>query len=527
MNAEQRLYDALRPEQSTSIPLPVAVEYFMNVKLASGGLLPAEVEVLEKIATGKLSMEDLEDAADKGTLQGVRSAVAHNLLHGQKLKETKGERWGKGLGTAAGAVAGMLAGKGNAAHSAVRAGVGALAGHALGKTVGQSVDTPKTKKSAIEKGASGVSPAALMRLREALQGIDLDSLRDTAISGGVQGGAEGALSDTLSSAGGMAGATVPGRLKIPAILAGHFAGKGIGHFAGRDKEASLRASFRKIAQLDSPTGVGENEPMQDAYQAEPAPTPDKDEGGSPLPAEPFMQPDADLVPHPLDGILELLQKGNEAEHYEQKAEDALQVAEKARAAAELAASQLEATQKEQEINTQQQAEQLHAARAEASAAASESQAMHEQFMAGQQQVQQAQGQAATLLQSMNQFRQGLIDYLAQDPALAAVPGVMAPTPGSGQMLQDPTGQMAGMPGDPAAAGGQPGMPGPDGGAAPAPEEESSGGGGESGPPKEEKSEGKSEGGGSSEKSEGKSEDKPEKKDEEKGGDKKGVTVHVH
>lgn len=522
MNAEQRLYDALRPEQSTSIPLPVAVEYFMNVKLASGGLLATEVDLLQKVAEGGISPEDIQDAMDKGTLQGIRSSVAHRMQHGEKLRETKGERWGKGVGTAAGALTGLMAGKGGAADRAVRAGVGALAGHALGKATGQAVDAHRAQKSAAIEKTSGISPAALQRLREAIQGIDIDSLRDTAISGGVQGGAEGALSDTLSSAGSMAGASVPGRLKIPAILAGHFAGKGIAAVAGKDKEASLRKAFRKIAQLDSPTAVGTSEPMQDAYPAEPAPSQSKDEGGEPLPAEPFMQPDEDLAPSPLDGILELLQKGNEAEHYEQKAEDALQVAQKAQAAAELAQSQLDAAQKQQEIATQQQAEELHAARTEASAAASESQAMHEQIMAGQQQVQMAQGQAASLLQSMNQFRQGLIDYLAQDPALAAAPGVMAPTPGSGQILQDPTGQMAGMPGDPAAAGGQPGMPAPEG-AAPAGGEPSAAGG-ESGPPKEEKkpAEGKSES-----KSEGGSSEKSEKKDDDKGGDKKGVTVHVH
>lgn len=519
MSAEQRLYNTLR--DPAVIPPLVAAEYFVNVKLASGGLLATEVDLLAKLAEGSVSQDDIQDALSKGTLQGIRSSVAHRLQYGEKLRETKGERWGKGLGTAAGAMTGLLAGQGTAADRAVRAGVGALAGHALGKATGQAVDAHRVSKAATIEKESAINPAALMRLREAIQAVDLDSLRDTAISGGVQGGADGALEDTLSTAGSMAGSAVPGRFKIPAILAGHFAGKGAARIASKDKEASLRRSIRKIAQLDSPTAVGTSEPMQDAYPVEQAPAPQRDETGDPMPATPVLQPDQDLMPNPLDGILDLLQKGNEAEHYQQKAEDAEQVAQRAQEAAELAQGQLEAVQKEQEIAMQQHAEELHAARTEAAAAAGETQAVHQQIMSSQAQVQEAQAQAASLLQGMNQFRQGLIDYLAQDPSLAATPGLMAPTPGSGQILEDPT-QAGGMPGDPAAAG--PGMPaGPETGAPPASGEKPAEGGGEGG------------GGGSEsaakEKSEGseKKEESSEKKEksESKDGDKKGVTVHVH
>jgi hypothetical protein len=526
MNAEQLLYDVLRPGRDTSIPLIKAAEYFVSVKLASGGLLATEVDLLKKVAEGGISVEDMQDAEDKGLLQGVRSSVAQRIQHGEKLRASKGERWGKALGTAAGAVTGLVAGKGQAADRAVRAGVGALAGHALGKATGQGVDAHRAaapKTAEIQKEGAGINPAALARLREALGAIDLDSLRDTAISSGVQGGADDALSDTLSTAGGMAGSAMPGRYKIPSIIAGHFAGKGIAGLASREPEAKVArvlSVLQKAAQLNSPTAVGEDEPMKDNYspetQAQPVST--RDAVGDPMPAEPFVSPDQDLVPNPLEGILDMLQKGNEAEHYQQKAEDAQQVAERAQAAAELAKGQLDQVQKEQEVAVQQQAEELHAARTEATAASGESQMLHQQVMSSQQQVQEAQAQATSLLQGMNQFRQGLIDYLSQDPAQMAAPGMMAPTPGSGQMMQDPSG-MGGLPGgDPnaAAMGGDPnaaaaqGQPpaGAPAEAAPA----------EAAPPA-------AEGGGESEGGEAA---KPAAKKEEgaKGGGK-GTVVHVH
>ena len=532
MNAEQHLYDVLRPSRDTSIPLDKAAEYFINVKLASGGLLATEVDLLKKVAEGGLSAEDLQDAQEKGLLQGVRASVAQHIQHGEKLRASKGERWGKALGTAAGAVTGLVAGKsGTAADRAVRAGVGALAGHALGKATGQGVDAHREahpKIAPIQKEAAPINPAALMRLREALSAIDLDSLRDTAISSGVEGGAQDALSDTLSTAGSMAGSAMPGRYKIPSIIAGHFAGKGIANLAGRSKEASADKIARvigllqKAAQLDSPTAVGTDEAMEDSFPADTNPKAATTRGvtGDPIAAEPFVSPDQDLLPSPLDGILDLLQKGNEAEQYQQKAEDAEQVAQRAEAAAELAKGELTQAQKEQEIATQQQAEELHAARTEAGAASGESQMLHQQIMSGAQQTQEAQAQATQLLQGMNQFRQGLIDYLAQDPSLAAVPGMMAPTPGSGQMMQDPSGMGMGAPGgDPnaAAMGGDPnaaagGAPGAQPGA-PAEAAPPAAGGGESS-------------GGEAAKPE-KAEKKESKGGEDKGGGGKGTTIHVH
>jgi len=327
------------------------------------------------------------------------------------------------------------------------------------------------------------------------------------------------LGDTATLAGVMAGSNAPGRMKIPAMVAGGLLGKGAASLATREKRAAaierVRAMMKK-AQLDSPTAVMENEPMQDTYPVQQQAPSTRDTTGDALPAEPVLTPDQDLMPNPLDAILDMLQRGNEAEMYQQKAEDAEQVAQKAKADAELAKGELEAAQKQQEIAVQQHAEELHAARTQAAASGAESQAVQQQLMEGQTQLQTAQSQTVQLMQAMNAFRQQMIDLLAMDPTQQAVPGVMVPSPGGGQIMQDPAQQAGqlGMPGADAAAMGAGGPP-----AAPQEGTPPEQGGGEQAATGEESSPPKEESG-----SEPKKESAEPKKEP---GDSKGVTVHVH
>lgn len=517
MSADQ-LYSVLRPAKDTAIPLLKAAEYFVQVKLASGGWLPDELDLMKAAMNGQVTPEEIQDALSKGSLSGIRSSAAQDIVHGVKLQRTKGERVGKEVGLAGGALAGLMAGKGSPQERLLRAGVGGVIGRGAGKLVGQKVDenrlTKFQKAGELNKVAASISPAAVARLREMLGTLDVEQLRDTALTSGASGGADSAISDTLTAAGTMAGSHAPGKYKIPAMLAGGLAGKGAAGLASRGRS--------KIARVDENTAVMGNEPMAEDYPADlDQKAPLRDATGNAPEAEPMLIPDADLQPSPLDAILDLLQKGNEAEHFQQKAEDAEATVDQAKEQAQMAQEQLQKAQKDQAVAEQMHAEEVHAARTEAEAAKGENAVIQQQMMSGQQQLQSAQAQTVQLMQAINGFRQSLIDMLAQDPTQAAAPGGMVPS-APGQIMQDPSQQMP--PGAPGAAGppgaeAQGGMP-PAPGQPPA-EQAPPAAQGEAGPPKKES---KPEGG------EKKPEPKGDAKPASEGGDKaKGskTEIHVH
>lgn len=108
---EEALFKALSTENK--IPWEKSAEHFMYMKLASGGLLGDEVDLLMKTADGSISPEEIQRAMDQGTLSGVRSSVAQDITNHAKHQRSHGERLGKGIGTLGGIGAGLYASRGS------------------------------------------------------------------------------------------------------------------------------------------------------------------------------------------------------------------------------------------------------------------------------------------------------------------------------------------------------------------------------------------------------------------------------
>ena len=156
--SEETLYNLLAPSQK--IPWDKAAEHFMVMKLASGGLLAEEVDLLKMAADVSVSQEDFDKAMQAGTLSGIRNTAAQEIAQHAKQRRSRGERIGKGVGTAAGIGAGLLASRGGhtIGEKAFRTAVGAALGNVAGKTVGQEIDTHRTAKHGdIEKQAVNIA----------------------------------------------------------------------------------------------------------------------------------------------------------------------------------------------------------------------------------------------------------------------------------------------------------------------------------------------------------------------------------
>ena len=156
--SEETLYNLLAPSQK--IPWDKAAEHFMVMKLASGGLLAEEVDLLKIAADVSVSQEDFNKAMQAGTLNGIRNTAAQEIAQHAKQRRSRGERIGKGVGTAAGIGAGLLASRGGhtIGEKAFRTAVGAALGNVAGKTVGQEIDTHRSAKhGSIEKQAVNIA----------------------------------------------------------------------------------------------------------------------------------------------------------------------------------------------------------------------------------------------------------------------------------------------------------------------------------------------------------------------------------
>jgi len=156
--SEETLYNLLAPSQK--IPWDKAAEHFIVMKLASGGLLTEEVDLLKLAADVSVSQDDFDKAMQAGTLSGIRNTAAQEIAQHAKQRRSRGERIGKGVGTAAGIGAGLLASRGGhtIGEKAFRTAVGAALGNVAGKTVGQEIDTHRSAKhGSIEKQAVNIA----------------------------------------------------------------------------------------------------------------------------------------------------------------------------------------------------------------------------------------------------------------------------------------------------------------------------------------------------------------------------------
>ena len=242
-------------------------------------------------------------------------------------------------------------------------------------------------------------------------------------------------------------------------------------------------------------GLSTNDEDVDAGQGErssnPFPTETHDGNDAAPETNPVVQVPQDLKPSPVDQIMELIQKGNEADFHQSRADEATQALD----ASEERASMLE-------NQMQQLIQELDAAKSEgmgqAQMSGEQAASSAQEAMMARNESLVAQQQALALRQAITSYRQGLMDMLAQDPtaAVGPPPVPVAPLPG-----QDPNAGAGGPPGaaeaggmaptteaqaapPPEAAGGPPGgqPTAPDAGAAPGgPPAPSSAGGGSGAP----------------------------------------------
>jgi hypothetical protein len=591
--SEDTLYNLLAPSQK--IPWDKAAEHFMTMKLASGGLLAEEVDLLKLAADVSVSQDDFDKAMQAGTLSGIRNTAAQEIAQHAKQRRSRGERIGKGVGTAAGIGAGLLASRGghSIGEKAFRTAVGAALGNVAGKTVGQEIDTHRSAKhGSIEKQAvniagigeklmgmaakhpkmvvpalgagvgavtGGVSAQPGHRIGGALTGAAVggglaaggqaagligvtrigrkvasakvaaavakiklawslrnffraaqgvmppEDIGEAAASGAMQEGPTGAINEAIGQAGGMAGHALGERIHMPGIgaMVGNLGAKaGAEQFTEPKLAAAKDVMKRAIDRLhkmhkkaeQGRDGLSTNDEDVDAGQGERSAnlfSSEQHDGNDAAPeTNPVVQVPQDLQPNPVDEIMAMIQKGNEADFHQTRADEATQALD----AAEERASMLEG-------QLQQLIQELDAAKSEgmgqAQMSGEQAAASAQEAMMARNESLVAQQQALALRQAITSYRQGLMDMLAQDPtaAVGPPPVPVAPLPG-----QDPNAGAAGPPGaatpggmapttdaqpapPPEAAGGPPGGPpvapdaGPPAGGPPAPGGTAGGGSG--------------------------------------------------
>ena len=226
---EEALFKALSTENK--IPWEKSAEHFMYMKLASGGLLGDEVDLLMKTADGSISPEEIQRAMDQGTLSGVRSSVAQDITNHAKHQRSHGERLGKGIGTLGGIGAGLYASRG--AHTpgekAFRTAAGMLMGHEAGKVVGQELDAHKlNKRGAMDKEASDLTEKNTQKVAGVLGALGRFAVSHPTLAAGAAGAGLGAVSGAAGASGDPNSSMLGGAAK--GALMGGGLGLAAGHF---------------------------------------------------------------------------------------------------------------------------------------------------------------------------------------------------------------------------------------------------------------------------------------------------------
>lgn len=284
--SDQALYDILTEDTPTEIPWEKAAAQFVKLKMASGGLLPEEIEELHEVAKTagvQATSDEIEKAQKSGLLSGARSAVSGDIRRAEDIRRKRGERIGKNVGSLAGALGGGLVGKklvGGPAGALGGAALGTVLGYGGGKMLGEEADRakirqrfsvlPNTDKAAeIEKQTEKTSdfekdakifgrsldeetisePGTPYDVRQrVLQNYLQEKSQEAPTSklhalggGALIGGSLGALT------GGLAG----GRPSLPGALAGLGIGGGLGALTGAGlRSADIAEIGRSKAELE-------------------------------------------------------------------------------------------------------------------------------------------------------------------------------------------------------------------------------------------------------------------------------------
>lgn len=478
---DQEFYDLLKEGESREIPWHVAAEHFLTLKIASGALLPEDIEELQaqestKLAAAPVTREDVAKAVRGGYLSGVRSAVSGRMRRKHMLRSKSGERAGKVLGSFAGAAGGALLG--GKPHRMAGAALGTVLGYTGGKALGEETDIRRLsrrrkvqKAAAIEKtsdfgkegGVSGASLDKERRHRELVSSINKRAAAEngkrkspvplvagSAAAGAVVGGA-GKMHGPIRAARRLAAVQglkkpslvnlVARRLKESKNYKAALTGAGVGMLVGsgthlvRNKlQQKKKAEIEKRAQDPVTVGTDESIPVEAPVVPQVAP----------------KQQDAAMaedMQDPVDILLQAQQAANEADFFRQKAEEAEAAAEQEAQRAEMAEGQLQQTTETANQQMQETGQQAQMATQQAQMASQDSVEARNEAL-------NAQHQNIALRQAVTNFRQSLMDLVAQDPTQILGP----PAAPQGPMPMGPGGQEGPPPGPPPGPEGQP--PGP-------------------------------------------------------------------
>lgn len=486
MGADDKLYELLAGDRE--IPWAYAAEEFLNIKVASGGLYPDDAQEVCKIviAAARISDEQKEKAVQQGLLTGMRGLVSGDVGLVGRGERTRGSRTGKAFGTVGGAGLGLLAArKSTRGGRALAAALGALGGRTVGEAVGTEVDvakaksrlSPKSKKAEIVKEAE--EKKEITPLKAALLGAPAGALAGLAVGATAPGRHARKLKAHISALKailkkkGLRGLSdlqkmqvldstkrgytarafelkhgTPTSHAIGTTAIGTAAGGGGGALLARGvehlKERKQGIERVKIGPKERAALVAKHGPevlgdlglkkhssaVQRVFgiMAKLAQRPGGDSTITtptvPLPAESPLTTQQPAELHPaIQAQLDQMQQVNEAEFYRQEAE-------KAKGEAEAGKQRVEELIQQINMLNQQAQSQMAQDQQIRQVAEQNAQMAQQDSMQARDESMQAQQQNMALRAAVTQFRQALMNLVAQDPtqAMGPPPVQTAPLP---------------------------------------------------------------------------------------------------
>jgi len=431
------LTEYLSAKESHDIPWADAAEAFMKMKLASGGLLTAEVDMLSasvsrpnlvKVAEEpKSPMTEAQKAIAQGMINGLRGNVSSDVRKIHTINTTRGERKGKLYGSGLGAAAGAILGKKNRAIAAL---VGGGLGRQAGQYIGQESDAAKASARFRPKTAN-IEKTAIANLLVSSSKKGLYKLHDR-LGGSIQ--------KTVQKAGETVKKTPTTPEAFKAML-------------------TKRAAQEIIPVPEDPSGAGipvqkapvplDAELQEHMASLSPEELQELIAGSKEDSEEDFDEESEEEPEETVDDFLDAQQKANEAEFFQQAAEEAQQEAamanERAQQAEEMAQQQ-----------AQEGAAQAQMAQEQSTVATQRAEMAEQDAVSARGESIGAQQQNIAMRQMVTSYRQQLMDTLAQDP-LASLPPPMVPQGADPAMGGPPD---PGGPPPPGAEGPPPGPPPP-------------------------------------------------------------------
>lgn len=456
----QELYNLLKEGENREIPWHVAAEHLLKLKIASGGLLTEDIRELHEAAmqikeagvqSEPISKEELQQAVKSGYLSGVRSTVSGDMARRNAIARKRGERAGKTMGSLAGAAGGALVG--GPKHRLTGAALGTLLGYTAGKGIGEEVDArrmrPNVKpleknsdfgKEAEAKKDKGPNPVPLLAGGAAAGALAGGGVHAVQRAQALRDVAEalGKKTSTLSHLG--------KGIKSGTTLKAALTGAGVGALGGAAAHLIRKKMKKKKAEIEKQA----QEPM----------APIQDEA---IPVEAPVVPQLDPMQEaaqqaalagkmdPVDVLLQAQQALNEAEFFRQKAEEAEMAASQEAERADMAEGQLQQTSEMADQQAQEGAMREEQTAQQAQMATEQAQMASQDSVQARNEALAAQHQNIALRQAVTNFRQSLMDLVAQDPTQLLGP----PAAPQGPM---PMGPEAGPPPGPEMAPGGPPPP---------------------------------------------------------------------